>query len=122
MITIGRRNLAEIALLDLHGRLIGDAGNDFVMAASVQIVELGTRRIVLDFKDLDQCDSMGISALLRIHNSLENMGGMMVICNVNDLISKVFSLTRIDGILHIVASEDDALEEFGVTHSLQKEF
>jgi anti-anti-sigma factor len=112
MITISHRKLAEIAVLDIQGRLIGEAGNQFLATISPQIVELGTRKVILNFRDLSQCDSMGISALLRIHTSLENMGGRMVICQVNDLISKVFALTHIDEVLHIAETEDGALEAF----------
>jgi anti-anti-sigma factor len=114
MIKIGHRTLAEIALFDLTGRMIGDAGNEFAAAASLQIVDFGFRKLVVNLRNLEQCDSMGISALLRIHNSLENMGGKMVICNVNDLVSKVFSLIHINEVFHVSENERDALEEFGV--------
>lgn len=114
MITIAHRNLAEIAILDLKGRLIGDAGNMFLATASAQIVELGTRKLIVNLKALDQCDSMGISALLRIHNSLENMGGRLVLCNLHDLVAKVFSLTKVDEVFHIAESEDAALEAQGL--------
>jgi anti-anti-sigma factor len=112
MITITQRTLAEIAILDLHGRLVGEAGNQFLATVSPQIVELGVRKILLNFGELTQCDSMGIGALLRIHQSLENMDGRMVICEVNDLISKVFALTHIDEVLYVVATEAAALEAF----------
>lgn len=112
MIRITHRNLAEIAILDLHGRLVGEAGNEFLAVVSPQIVELGARKILLNFRDLSQCDSMGISALLRIHTSLENIGGRLAICEVNDLISKVFALTHIDEVLHICQLESDAVAAF----------
>jgi anti-anti-sigma factor len=112
MIRITHRNLAEIAILDLHGRLVGEAGNEFLAVVSPQIVELGARKILLNFRDLSQCDSMGISALLRIHTSLENIGGRLGICEVNDLISKVFALTHIDEVLHICPLESDAIAAF----------
>lgn len=121
MITIAHRNLAEIALLDISGRMTGDAGNHFVAVASNQIVELGTRKMVLNLAQLDQCDSMGISALLRIHTSLTNMGGKLVLCNLCDLVAKVFALTRVDEVLHIAESEEEALAEFGVSELLIQE-
>lgn len=121
MITIAHRNLAEIALLDISGRMTGDAGNHFVAVASNQIVELGTRKMVLNLAQLDQCDSMGISALLRIHTPLTNMGGKLVLCNLCDLVAKVFALTRVDEVLHIAESEEEALAEFGVSELLIQE-
>lgn len=115
MITIAHRQLAEITLLDLEGRMIGDASNQFLAVASTTIVEGGTRKMVLNLQHLDQCDSMGISALLRIHTSLKNMDGALILCQLNDLVTKVFALTHIDEVMHIVATEEDALEELGVT-------
>jgi anti-anti-sigma factor len=120
MITIAHRHLAEIALLDISGRLIGEAGNQFLATASTQIVDGGLRKMVLNLKDLEQCDSMGISALLRIHTSLKNMDGRLVLCNLNDLVTKVFALTRIDEVMHITATEEEALEEMGVSSLLQE--
>lgn len=120
MISISHRTLAEIALLDLEGRMIGDAANTFVAAASEAIVEGGARKLVLNFKGLEQCDSMGISGLLRIHNSLENMGGRLVICDVHGLVAKVFAITHIDEVLHILDSEEEAMAALGVTSILQE--
>jgi anti-anti-sigma factor len=119
MITITQRTLADVAILDLQGRLVGDAGNLFLATLSPQIVDLGIRKVLLNFKDLAQCDSMGIGALLRIHTSLQNIGGRLVICEVNDLITKVFTLTHIDAVLHVVAAEADAAEAFQVQVPLE---
>ncbi len=122
MITITQRTLAEIAILDLSGRLIGEAGNEFLAIVTPQIVESGVRKVLLNFSALTQCDSMGISALLRIHSSLENMDGKMVICNANDLITKVFGLTHIDQVLHLEGSEEEALERLNAPLQLHYEY
>lgn len=119
MFTITHRSLAEIAVLDMHGRLVGDAANLFLSTVSPQIVDQGARKILLNFKDLSQCDSMGIGALLRIHTSLHNIGGRLVICDVNDLITKVFALTHIDEVLHVVTDESEAEKAFGPIPSLE---
>jgi anti-anti-sigma factor len=120
MITIELRNLAEITLFDLKGRLIADAGNFILSKVSEQVVEHRARKIILNLTELTQCDSMGISALVRIHTSLENMRGRLVICEANDLVSKVFGLTRMYEVLHIVDSEADAMEEFHMSNLLHE--
>lgn len=122
MITITQRTLAEIVILDLSGRLIGEAGNEFLAIVTPQIVESGVRKVLLNFSALTQCDSMGISALLRIHGSLENMDGKMVICTANSLIAKVFELTHIDQVLHLEESEQEALERLNAPLQLHYEY
>jgi anti-anti-sigma factor len=115
MMTIAVRDLAEITVIDLSGRMIGNASNEFLVTASAVIVEGGTRKMIVNMKALEQCDSMGISALLRLHGSLQNMEGKLILCNLNELVTKVFALTHINEVMNIVAVEDDALEALGVT-------
>lgn len=101
--------------------MVSDAGNTFLEAVTPMIVDQGVRRLLLNFSALSQCDSMGISALLRIHSSLGNMGGYLGIYNVNELVSRVFSLTKVDDVLHICASEEEALARIAQPSELMPE-
>jgi anti-anti-sigma factor len=109
MIQIGHRNLEELAILDLNGKLVADMGNQFWQHASETVVEEGRRKLLLNFSGLSQCDSFGISELLKIHQSLQNIGGKLVLFNVPDLIAKVFLITKVDTILNIAADEQAAI-------------
>jgi anti-anti-sigma factor len=77
-----------------------------------EIVEEGERNLILDFTGISECDSYGISELLRLHRSIQNIGGKMVLACLNDLMVKVFSITKVDTVFHIARTIPQALELF----------
>lgn len=114
MINIENRNIGEVTVLDLRGRLVADSGNKFWESISKQVVEHGTRKLLLNFAQVDICDSFGIGELLKMHKSLENMEGSMRLCCVSDLIAKVFEITKVDTVLDISENEEAAIAAFGL--------
>ena len=114
MINIENRKIGDIAVLDLKGRLVADTENIFWKEASSELVENGTRKLILNMAELAICDSFGIGEILKIHNSIENIGGRMMLCELNPLISKVFAITKVDTVLHILKDEKGALEAFAI--------
>lgn len=112
MINIENRKIGEISILDLHGRLVADTENTFWKHASSEVVEHGARKLLINFADISLCDSFGIGEVIKIHKSLENIGGKMVLCNLNDLIEKVFEITKVDTVLNIEKDEQAGLSAF----------
>jgi anti-anti-sigma factor len=109
MLQIHIRNLDGIQVLDLKGRLLADPDHTLWQAVQSLVVDHGARQLLLNFEAVAVCDSFGISELLRLHASLTNLGGRIVLFGVNDLISKVFQITHVDEVLHLAPNETAAL-------------
>ncbi len=75
------------------------------MAASIQ---KGQRTIVLDLGEVNFLDSTGLGAIVSSLKRLEG-NGVMVICNVGEMVLDVFRLTRMDRVFPIAATLDEAL-------------
>jgi anti-anti-sigma factor len=109
MLQIHIRNLDGIQVLNLKGRLLADPDHTLWQAVQTLVVDQGARQLLLNFEEVALCDSFGISELLRLHASLTNLGGRLVLFGMNDLISKVFQITHVEEVLHLAPDEATAL-------------
>ena len=110
MLEINIRPNGAALVLDLSGKLLADHDHRLWSAVQNLVVDQGARQLLLNFTEVTVCDSFGIGELLRLHNSLENIGGRIILYSVNDLIGKVFDITRVGEILRIAPDEATAME------------
>jgi anti-sigma B factor antagonist len=75
------------------------------MAASIL---QGKRTIVLDLGAVNFLDSTGLGAIVSSLKRLDG-DGIMVICNVGEMVMDVFRLTRMDRVFPIVHTLEEAL-------------
>lgn len=115
MLEITHRNLADVHVLDMVGKFRSNTERVFWNAVQEAVVEGGARKVVLNFQDVVECDSFGISELLRVHNSIANLRGELYLVNLNDLVRKVLTITKVIDLLTIREDEDSALEELSAT-------
>ncbi|MEM7037812.1 MAG: STAS domain-containing protein [Bacteroidota bacterium] len=105
------RRVEDVYIIDLLGKLIATTERSFWEVVQQLVVDEGARKLVVNFEKVPECDSYAISELLRVHRSIDNIKGRMVLVEMNDLIQKVFSLTKVDTVFHIAATVDDAIED-----------
>jgi len=82
----------------------------FWNAVQQAVVEQGARKLLLNFEAVLECDSFGISEILRAQNSMEYMRGNLALCSINDLVRKVLTITKVVDVLTIQPDESTALE------------
>lgn len=71
-------------------------------------IQQGRRTIVLDLAMVNFLDSTGLGAIVSSLKRLDG-DGIMVICNVGEMVMDVFRLTRMDRVFPIVHTVDEAL-------------
>ena len=62
----------------------------------------GYHNIVIDLKDVQYCDSSGLSSLLVAHRLCANSGGMMVLTGLSAAVKKLINISQLDTVLTIV--------------------
>lgn len=62
----------------------------------------GIQNVVLDLKDVAYTSSGGIRMMLEIEQLLEDRGGKMTVCHVNDYILNVFDMVGFMNIVEVV--------------------
>jgi anti-sigma B factor antagonist len=81
------------------------AGFREYMAANIQ---KGHRKVVLDLAVVNFLDSTGLGAVVSSLKRLDG-DGIMVICNVGEMVMDVFRLTRMDRVFPIVRTVPEAV-------------
>ncbi|MGW4273643.1 STAS domain-containing protein [Streptomyces seoulensis] len=69
----------------------------------------GHTTVILDMTGVAFCDSSGINALLHLHRSLSDEGGLLCLAAVPERVRRVLFLTGIDTVLTLYSSVTEAL-------------
>lgn len=99
-------------MLDLDGRLeIGDGDIEFAACVD-RLIEAGTRRVVVNVRDVVHIDSGGLGALLAKHISLRKRGGDLKLLHLTESTHRALAVTRVLRIIESFHSEPQAIASF----------
>lgn len=98
--------------MDLTGRLTIGPSNDKLNEALRQLVEQGVRKILVNFTNVSQIDSSGISTLVRTYVTLGRQDAALKLLGVQGRVREVFSITRLIGTIPTFDDEPAALASF----------
>lgn len=74
--------------------------------------ELGRRKLLLNFANVEFMSSAALGKLIRLHQRLTQVGGKLVLCNISKNILEIFEITKLDKMLKIVKDEATGLNSF----------
>ena len=77
------------------------------------LFDSGTRRIIVDLGDVSFIDSTGLRALVKARERLDSAGGILVVVCHDVSIRRVFEVSGLVDLLHVVASRRDAIAVAG---------
>lgn len=72
----------------------------------------GVKNIILDLSESRYCDSSGLSAILVGNRLCKNANGSFVICNIQEPVKKLITISQLDSILNIKNSLNEAIALF----------
>lgn len=76
----------------------------------VVISKNGVKNMVLDLDKSRYCDSSGLSAILVGNRLCKESGGTFVICNLNEPVSKLISISQLNSVLNITPTVSEAVD------------
>lgn len=96
----------------LSGKGLTD--NDFepLQASVDELLSNGENHLILNLQGVDILNSLGIKALIKVFTKCRNEGGDMYIVNISDKISQVLLLTKLNTVLNIATSLNEAINQF----------
>lgn len=107
---VTERNNGDVLVLALEGRLaIGDAVEEFRRRIDAAM-KGGQTRVALDLKGTEYIDSSGMGFLVVAHKVARDAGGMLAMFNLTDRVVDLMLLTKLSGVFHLFASEQDAVD------------
>ncbi|HEX4019585.1 MAG TPA: STAS domain-containing protein [Acidobacteriaceae bacterium] len=99
-LTFEVKRVGDAVLVRCHGRLVAGVNNIFYDTVSQQIP--GTKRLVLDLKDITRMDSMGLGALVRLYVSARSAGCSLELIHLAKQIHDLLGTTRLLSVFAII--------------------
>ena len=81
----------------------------------------GNKNLVLDLSNAVYCDSSGLSAILIGNRLCQGLNGTFVLCGINDTIKGLITLSRLDNILNITPTSQEA-HDMVLLNEIENEF
>ena len=110
MLEIRLRQFGDCVILDLCGRIDVDSAN--LVEVVGQCVRDGYTDILCNLEDIQGIDYMGISVVVIAYKEVANHNGRMKFVNIPVHLRDVFTVSGMDRVMEIYASEDVALNSF----------
>ncbi len=85
-------------------KLVGDIfveQGDLLMNTFNSIVDKNPKQVVIDMSELKSITSSGIGKIVLLYKKLEKNGGKIKIVGVNDTISQIFKIVKLDKLIEI---------------------
>jgi anti-sigma B factor antagonist len=106
---IKQRNVSDIVVLDLVGRLwvLDLPLRDLVNGILIK----GPHNFVLNLAGVEYIDSSGLGQLISIWTSILGRGGHMTILNPSKRVQRLFHITHLNAVFEICEREPDAVQK-----------
>jgi len=110
---ITSRTWGEVFIFGIEGELSRRTYSSPTLSELVKTqLNLGRRRILIDFDKAHFVDSFGVGELTASYTSTQNLGGQFKVCRLPDSLLLVFRITQLDKIINVYRTEKAALEAF----------
>lgn len=109
---IHQREVENILLLDLIGRLV--AGPDAVdfRSAIASFASRGKINVIVNLKDVSYIDSTGLGTLVYAHSELEKAGGAIKLLHLSRRSAELLILTKLSTVFEMFDDEQAAINSF----------
>ena len=111
-LSIERRTIGEIVVLDLKGRATIGGEADRLHDALRAELSAGTRKLLLNLSGLIQVDSSGLATIVRSFVSMGCGGGAMRLVVPRGRVREVFEVTQLSKAIQCLPDETAALATF----------
>jgi len=111
---VNTRSVEGIAILEVTGRITLGDGSAGLREAVRNVIDGGTKKVLLNLYGVGYIDSSGLGELVRTYSSVRNQGGHIKLVNPSKRVQDLLQMTRLAVIFDVQADEASALQSFGV--------
>jgi anti-sigma B factor antagonist len=98
----------DVTVLEAHGRVDGSTAKEFCDRL-ITVINSGSRRVVIDFKNLAYISSAGLRALLLADRAAAQKQGKLVLCGISGDVRRLFEIGAFLDVFMICSSQQDAI-------------
>jgi anti-sigma B factor antagonist len=104
----------KVAVLQLHGNLMGGKETTDVHDRLKELVHEGFKNVVIDLGDVKWMNSSGLGMLMSALTTVKNADGVLKIANVTEKVESLLMITQLTKIFHNYGSVDAAVASFSL--------
>ncbi len=101
----------DVAIMTLTGKFLAGSDGPFLRQKVKDMIQAGTRKLVIDFSDVPYIDSTGLGFLAGSRVTTQNAGASMVLASVNPHVKRIMDQVKLSQFFVIAEDEADALEK-----------
>jgi anti-sigma B factor antagonist len=99
----------DAAVLVLSGKFLAGADGPYLRQKVKDLMDAGTRKLILDFADVPYIDSTGLGFLAGARATAENAGARIVLASLNQHVRKILDDVNLTQFFAIAPSETAAI-------------
>lgn len=109
---IKKREVEDIAILELSGKIMGGPDADEFKEAIVQAMDDGYQKILVNMAQVSWINSSGLGILVSGFTTVKNRECEMRLTNLTDRVNNLFMITKLSTVFKTYDSEEVALFDF----------
>ncbi len=110
---ITNRQVEDVAILDLSGKLTIGTGDVALRGAMLSEINDGKKKILINLKDVKTIDSSGLGELIRCRATAAGNEAEIKLLHVNLKARKLLTMARLVGVFEMFDDEAMAVSSFG---------
>ncbi len=107
-----QRNVDNVCILDLEGRITIGEGDVIMREAVMGLMDMGHTRILLNMARVTYMDSSGVGELLSCLTKVTDKGGQFKLLNISTKIKNLLHIAQILSVFDYYDNEEAALASF----------
>jgi anti-sigma B factor antagonist len=109
---IVERQVSDVIILDLHGKILIGEGDEALRNAVARLVKGEKKKILLNLADVPYVDSAGLGEIVRCYTTVSREGGRLKLVNLTKKIQDLLSITKLLTVFETYDSEEQAVSSF----------
>ena len=109
---IVERQVGDVVILDLHGKILIGEGDDALREAVTRLSDSGKTKILLNLADVPYVDSAGLGEIVRTYTTVSRKGGKLKLLNLTKKIQDLLSITKLLTVFETYESESEAVRSY----------
>jgi anti-sigma B factor antagonist len=104
--------MSGIIVLDMRGRITLGRETEAFRRKIKELIDAGTRRLILDLGEITYVDSVGLSTLIASWTSMRKQGGDLKLLRLPRDVHQLLQITRLVTVFDIHDNLESALQAF----------
>jgi len=109
---ITSREVNQVTILDLDGRIILSEGCQQLREAVAGSLSNGAKYLLLNLERVDHIDSSGLAELVSAFTTAASQSARLKLLHLTGKSLEIFHLTRVDSLMEIFSDEASAIASF----------